>query len=573
MTNFDGNWKIQEGWVGKKPALSFPDWFFNLMANRGLKSEQEIYSFLKPKYEELLSPWSFSGMTEVVGRLQAAKQNNEKVLVYGDYDVDGITATALMSETLNKIGIQNETYIPHREEEGYGLNKEAITEIKKNGASLILTVDCGITSKDLIDESKIDFIVCDHHEINQEKLPKKAIILHPELVLKEGRAQKLAGCGMAFFLAKALVESFPEKISPGWEKWLLDLVALATICDVVPLTDQNRVLAKWGLLVLSKTRRPGLLALMKFAGVKPEEISTYAAGFLLGPRLNAAGRMEHAKKGLELLLTNDQSRAYQIARELNDLNKERQKLCADILAAAHKQIQEKKKPAEKVIVVAAKDWPRGVVGIIASRLTEAYQCPSIVFEDDGKELHGSARSVDGFDITAALNACSGVLTKFGGHPKAAGLSLPSKNLKAFETAIQSYAEKVLSGQEKTKILEIESIFEPGDINNEALDLLEKMEPFGFGNKTPVFAAREALVSDACYVGEKKNHLRFRLGAGKHNAIMFNTDQKVGEGNYDLAFTLKYNHWNNSKKIEVRVLEIGEGAGATVSSKKAEASRA
>lgn len=335
-------WKVLSS--GKEKAiLGLPKWLISVLSNRGLKSEQKISSYLEPKYEDLADSKTFLNVTDAVKRIAEAKEKQEKIVVYGDYDVDGITATALMFEVLSKIGIQKiETYIPHREEEGYGLNQKALDEIITGGANLIITVDCGISSDELIAGAKaknVDVIVCDHHEIDAKRLPKDAIILHPNLVLKGTDPSNLSACGMAFFLAKALQKEFPEEFPQGQEKWLLDLVALATICDVVPLVGQNRILAKFGLKVLEKTKRVGIQELMRVSGVKPEEVSSYAVGFLLGPRLNAAGRLEHAKKALELLLTKDKNQAILIASDLNKLNAERQQMCDKILDEAKAEIE------------------------------------------------------------------------------------------------------------------------------------------------------------------------------------------------------------------------------------------
>lgn len=570
-------WKFLSGWEGNKPQGDWPKWLISVLGNRGLKSEQEISSYLESNYEELLLPEQFLGVKEAVERIIEAKKNQEKIVVYGDYDVDGITATALMLEVLNKIGIQNvESYIPHREEEGYGLNEKAVAELEKSGTTLIVTVDCGITSKEIIEKSMIDFIVCDHHEIIPDKLPQKAIIVHPKLVKKGVEKQDFAACGMAFFLALGIQEKFPKEFPVGQEKWLLDLVALATICDVVPLIGQNRILAKWGLLVLAKTKRIGLLELMKIAGVETESLSAYSVGFLLGPRLNAAGRLDHAKKALELLLTNDKYQGIKIAVELNKLNQERQQLCERILEEAKMEIENSEKKSRLIYLLVNKDWPRGVVGIIASKLTDYYSRPVIVFEDDGQVCHGSARSIDDFDITGALGECEACLLKFGGHAKAAGLSVSTDNFEVLEEKLLKIAKDKIKEEELRPVVTIDAEIKPEEIDEKMLELISQMEPFGFGNHTPIFAILGAEIADIKRVGQKSEHLKFNLKPKERNqkeanggvqtlvkteklaAIAFNNQMEINiKKKYDLAFSLRYNVWNNRKSIEMRIIDIKE----------------
>lgn len=578
MNSSDKNWKFLKGWEGQKPKEEYSKWLLSVLGNRGLKTEQEISSFLKSDYEELLSPDQFSGLIAAAERIVEAKKNQETVFVYGDYDVDGITSTALMFDVLNKIGIQKvETYIPHREDEGYGLNEKAVAEIAKKGAKLIITVDCGITSKEIIDASGLDFIVCDHHEIIPEKLPKKAILVHPKLVEKGTEKQDFAACGMAFFLARGIQEKFPQDFPKGHEKWLLDLVALATICDVVPLVGQNRILTKWGLLVLSKTKRIGLLELMKIAGVDLESINTYSVGFLLGPRINASGRMDHAKKALELLLTKDKYQGIKIAVELNKLNQERQQLCERILEEAKSEVESKDKKDQQIYLLSSKNWPRGVVGIIASKLTDYYSRPVIIFENDGAVHHGSARSIDGFDITEALSECQDYLLKYGGHAKAAGLSLMDEHFVMLEEKLISIAKNRIKTEDLRPVITIETGIKVEEINDAMLSTLEELEPFGFGNSTPVFAILGATINDAKKVGKEGEHLKFgvkkeessvknRVGGGVQtmtkketiSAIAFNYPIELDlKKNYDLAFTLKYNIWNNRKSIDMRIIDIKE----------------
>lgn len=546
-----------DGWSQKERPADYPAWFLDVLANRGVSTSSRIAEFLDPKYEALSSPNEFNGIKGAVERITLAKEKNEHVVVYGDYDVDGICATAIMIESLGKIGIQAEGYIPHREEEGYGLNEGAVQEIQKKGCTLIITVDCGITSKGIIDDSSIDFIVCDHHEMAKETMPKKAICLHPELV-KKGEPRHFSAAGMAFYLARGLQAKYPDEFLPGQEKWLLDLVALSTICDVVPLNDENRILAKWGLLVLSKTKRTGLIELIKMAGIEKDKIGAYEAGFIIGPRLNAAGRLAHAKKALNLLLTKEHIKAREIAGELTTLNTERQAMCARILEEATAEIEQKKK-TNKILVLSGTGWPRGVVGIIASKISDQYARPAIVFEDDGKVHHGSARSVEGFDITEALAACSEHLERYGGHAKAAGLAVQKEKLALFETAIEKIGNKLLKKELTGLPLAIDARIKSEEINEETIGWLEKLDPHGYGNPVPVLGTR-AKIRNIKKVGQSGNHLKFLVvtPAGNISAIFFSANMELSENReYDLAFNLRFNWWNNRRTVEMRIIDVKE----------------
>jgi single-stranded-DNA-specific exonuclease len=486
-----------------------------------------------------------------------AREKDERVIIYGDYDVDGITSTALMFDVLNKFGIQKlETYIPHREDEGYGLNKGALAGISKKGSALVISVDCGITSKELTNEfaDKLDFIVIDHHEIAKDKLPEKAICVHPEQVKMGTVPQKLSACGMAFFVAKALSDNFPEIFHPGQEKWLLDLVALSTICDVVPLVEQNRILAKFGLTVTGKTKRVGLKALCEVASIKPEEVSAYEVGFLLGPRINAAGRLEHAKMALELLLTEDVKKARELAKRLNELNGERQKMCERILEEARAEIEGSDIKEHQIFLLSNKNWARGVVGIIASKLADSYTRPVIVFEHDGETLHGSARSVGEFDITAALTECEDCLIKFGGHAKAAGLTVSDEHFVIFKEKMLEIVKNKIKETDLVPELTIDTTIKTEEITDEMLELLAKMEPFGFGNSSPVFEVEDVQLSALRKVGDAGQHLKFKVG--EMAGIWFGAKMEVKENEkYNLAVQPRYNFWNNRRSIELRVLDI------------------
>lgn len=562
MEQIRKKWKVLPGYTGEKPKLNLPDWLFNALANRGLKTKAEITSYLEPKYEDLISPDSFLAMDNAVERIVRAREKNEKIVVYGDYDVDGITATALVFELLNKIGLQNvETYIPHREEEGYGLNKEAIDEIIKKKTGLLITVDCGISSRDLVSyarENKLDVLVCDHHEIEKEKLPVGAVTIHPQLTKRGTSPQSFCACGMAFFLARAVQEKFLSVYPKGQEKWLLDLVALATICDVVPLVGQNRILASYGLRVLAKTKRVGLAELIKSTGTAAKELNSYTVGFLLGPRINAAGRLEHAKKALELVLTHDPKRARVISTELSKLNTERQKMCDRILFEAKGEIETSGKKDHEIFLLSNKNWPKGVVGIIASKLSDAYSRPVIVFEDDGKAHHGSARSIEGFDITAALSECEKEVIKFGGHARAAGLTVAADKFILFSDKLLEIAKGKIKKEDLVPGLIIDSEIREKDITEKTIETISGMEPFGYGNHNPTFLLKDIEIENIKKVGSAGEHLKFCLKKSGTQAILFGNSHEVSEKKkYDLVLGLRYNFWNQRRSVEARILDLRE----------------
>lgn len=565
----------------EKKSKNFPEWLISVLEKRGIK-EEKIKEFLEPEYGNLLSPFSFKNMHAAVEKICCVLSSQEKVVIYGDYDVDGITATALLFDVLSAIGVKNlECYIPHREEEGYGLNADALRKLRKGGAKLIIAVDCGISSKEIIDSEEfqdLDFIVCDHHTIDEKQIPQRSINLHVNLVEDEIEPQDLSACGLAFFWAVALQERFSKKLPKGQEKWLLDLVALSTICDIVPLVGQNRILTKYGLIVLSKTKRPGLLALMRVASLNPKEINSYSVGFVLGPRLNAAGRLEHAQKSLNLLLTKDEQEAKRIALELTNLNAERQRMCDKILAEAIAEIENTNKKNHAIFLLSNKNWPRGVVGIIASRLSESYFKPVIVFEHNGEMLHGSARSIEGFDITEALSEVSDHIVKYGGHSKAAGISLLAEKFVIFQDKMLEITRRKIKETEINRELLIDAVIDTEEIDESMLDLIQKLEPFGYGNRNPIFAIKKAEIVNPKKVGSDGNHLKFnvKVVAKKTsrtknpdledylNAIFFNYQEdnfeeafwdNVANLKYDLAFTLKYNIWNSKKNIELRVIDL------------------
>jgi single-stranded-DNA-specific exonuclease len=565
------NYQIDKRWEVRKPGKvfisdKFTEEFIRLLAARGIHSEEEAEKFINPKYEDLSNPILIPDVELAVKTIVSSIKNNEKIAIYGDYDVDGVTATALLVDFFRNIGIETVPYIPSRSDEGYGLNVEAIETLAKQAVKLIITVDCGSTSIVEVaraNELGVKVIVIDHHVLKLENkeivLPTAVAVINPKRMSPDSPLYELAGVAVAFYLVRALMVEYEEKYAKGQEKWLLDLVALGTICDVVPLNDENRILAKWGLKVLAKSRRKGIIALAKTAEINLEVVDSYKVGFLLGPRLNAAGRMEHAQLALNLLLTDDQDEAQRLAEELNELNRIRQELTERIIAEAKEYI-EKDGASQKIYLLAKADWPAGVVGIVASRLAEEYGRPMLIMEDSGTELKGSARSIRNFNIIDALVECGDLLCQCGGHAFAAGFKLnKDKFILLNDKLIQISNDKI---QEKDLMPEICIDMEilNKKIVQKFLNELIHLEPYGRENNKPLFLIKSAKIIEARLVGTPAIHLKLVVEQDRQSlaGIAFGygetLDLNIGEV-YDLVVTLEINEWNNHKSPEFRLMDL------------------
>jgi len=542
--------------------------FVRLLALRGIKSEAEALDFINPKYEDLSDPSVLPGMREAVEAILVAINNKQKIAIYGDYDVDGVTATAVLADFFKNIGVETLNYIPSRTDEGYGLNTEALVGLAKEGVNLVITVDCGSTSIEVIEEASklgLTVVVTDHHVLKTESgkmvLPAAAAVINPKRMTPESPLYELAGVAVAFYLVRALQTHMMGIYAPGQEKWLLDLVALGTICDVVPLTGENRILAKYGLSVLAKTRRPGIIALARVAEIDLKFVDSYKVGFLLGPRLNAAGRIEHARSALNLLLTDNVAEAEKLATDLNELNIQRQELTEKIVAEA-KEIIEKGDKKQKIYLLSGKDWPAGVVGIVASRLADEYGKPMLIMEDMGDELKGSARSIKSFNIVEALAESGELLTKFGGHAFAAGFSLSKdKFILLNEKLIKLTDEQILDTDLEPEI-KIDLSLLNKNIDQKFIEELSLLEPYGRENTKPLFLLNKVSITEARLVGNPAVHLKLRIDqdgfplAGIAFGYGEQLDLSVGD-TYDMVVTLEINEWNNRKSPEFRLIDLAK----------------
>ncbi|HEX3081811.1 MAG TPA: single-stranded-DNA-specific exonuclease RecJ [Candidatus Saccharimonadia bacterium] len=492
--------------------LIVPEIVALILAGRGMAPEQ-MAAFLYPDYtRDAGDPMLLTDMEKAVDRITRAAGAGERVVVYGDYDIDGITASAVLIEGLRALGIEAESYIPDRFEEGYGINQGALAQLKERGVDLVISVDCGITSVDeaaWAREHGLDLVITDHHAV-PEVLPEAVAVINPKRPGDAYPFKELAGVGVAFKLVQAL-QAATDKPAAGQEKWLLDLVALGTICDVVPLVGENRMLASYGLRVLRRTRRVGLRALAEVGGVNIGRITAYDVGFVLGPRMNAAGRLEHAAQSVELVMTSDPVRARTIAQELDNLNHQRRSEQARILAAAEMRAAEFE--ADPVLVLADPDWSHGIVGIVASKLAEKLGKPVLLAQDLGEHIKGSARSIPGFNMVEALRSQAELLSRFGGHFFAAGYTFPAGNLEALRTGLNDWHRISMDGAGQTvNRLEAELAWpDLAPVDEALVETFELMEPFGNSNPRPVVGLGGLHVASVRPVGSDGKHLSLKLG--------------------------------------------------------------
>lgn len=529
-----------------------------LLTQRGVYTYKEAQKFLNGSLQDLASPYVLSNMDKAVARIKKALDNKERVVIYGDYDVDGVCSTVIILDCLKKIGLEANYYVPDRFSEGYGLNAEAIRDLAKQGYNLVISVDCGITSVtevELAKELGLDLIITDHHTPSEELPPAQAII-NPKLD-EDIDSFNLCGAGVAFKLAWALSEDIltQEQIF-AW----LDLVALATVADIVPLWGDNRIMVKYGLKQIERTTRPGLKALLSIADLDSKIISTWHIGFILAPRLNAAGRMESACLSIELLQSDNYTESIKLANHLNELNNKRKSVEEQILKEATLYIESHVDlETETILVVDGDEWHHGVIGIVASRLTEKYNRPVVLISWEGDEGRGSARSVDDFDLYKALSACQEYLIQFGGHKLAAGLSIKKEQLASFKSALLSYGVKLTddSTYYKRRVIDLE--LNADEVNNSFLEELKLLEPFGEGNPNPCFVWRGIEVIDPALVGKNQDHFKFKILPGYLDAIAFGKpeyfDNPFSLLKYDIVFNLDENEFLGKKSIQLKVTNL------------------
>jgi len=542
-------------------ALNVEDFVATLLIQRGIETFEDAKNFFRPSLEHLHDPYLMKDMDKAVARIEQAIENQENILVFGDYDVDGTTAVSLVSSYLKSHYPNIATYIPDRYDEGYGISYKGIDFADDNGFSLIIALDCGIKSIDHIAYAKaknIDFIIGDHHRPG-ELLPDAVAVLDPKREDCSYPYDELCGCGVGFKLIQALGQNRGETIDDLVP--YLDLVATAIAADIVPITGENRVLAYFGLKVINSEPRPGIKALTH--QVKKKVLDITDVVFIISPRINAAGRIKHGNHAVELLTEFDFEQAQQFASEIEQYNADRKDLDKRITKEAFQQIIENNEEERFATVVYREDWHKGVIGIVASRLIETYYRPTLVFTKSGDKYAASARSVKGFDVYNALDACSEHLEQFGGHMYAAGMTLKAENYNAFKSAFEKCVESTILPEMRVPEIEIDAEINFSDITPKLIRILKQFEPFGPQNMTPVFMTSDA--KDTGYaktLGSEEEHLR--LFAKQTNtdgiaAIGFGLGKKLNivqnQNPFQLAYCIAENEWNGTVSTQLMLKDI------------------
>lgn len=540
-----------------------------ILLSRGLSEKAAQDAFLSPVYEaHKHNPFLLPDMAKAVDRLKVAKHKNELVYIYGDYDIDGLTATTLLLDAFSSFGIRTEAFIPNRFVEGYGLSAPAIEELARRGAQLVVTVDCGSLSHAEIDRANelgMDVIVTDHHSV-AETMPAAIATINPKRTDHTYPFIDLAGVGVAFKLVQAMqtqLSGLPE----GQEKWLLDLVALGTVCDVVQLLDENRTNVLWGLKVLQQTRRPGIRALAAVAELPMEKINARSLGFVLGPRLNASGRLETAAHSLELLTTKDSMRAVEIAYKLQQMNIERRSQQDKITKDALVQAEQFKD--DPVLVLSGKDWSHGIIGIVAAKVLETLKKPTFVLEEMGEESKGSARSFGDFSAVDAIRSADEWLIKGGGHKLAAGVTLKTENIPHFRKAVNDFyrAQKFADQLKHLEPIVDASIADVSELTVAFMETMKRLEPFGNGNPEPVLHLTRAVVHKRQNLGKEGAHLKLELrdsqgktwsliGFGVAKQCLHDVGDEVA-----VWFKVIENEWRGVVKLEGQLVKVASAEDA------------
>ncbi len=568
-------WKVRPAGSGVQEfarKLGSSPIFAQVLLNRGIETVEQARIFLNPKLTDLIEPERMPGVEPAVARIRRAIERSEPILVYGDYDVDGISSVAILWHLLTMLGAKVDYYIPHRIDEGYGVNAEAIRQIAEGGAKLVITVDCGITAVEETELARalgMEMIVTDHHHPH-ERLPQAAAIVHPRLEAGYPNPDS-AGAMVAFKLAWAIVNSFKNgrRADEPLRNFLLNattLAAMGTVADVVDLRGENRILAHYGLKALAESRLAGIRALIESAELDAGTLDSYDIGFRLAPMLNAAGRMGHARLAVELLTCDNELRCMQIARYLKDQNRRRQQCQREIFQQARERIHAAglDHPDRKTIVLADENWHTGVIGIVASRIIEEYNRPAILINtgNGSGAAQGSGRSIDGFDLHQALSACSQHLISFGGHSKAAGIRLVPDKVADFAAAFEGFARNCLVEHRPASTIDIDAECPIGQFGCQTVKELSRLEPFGQGNPRPVFATRGVrTIAPPRKVGQRGDHLQ--LAVTDHTASvrcigfdMGRLEKKLLESDcFNVAYEVQLDSFRGNDAIQFVLKEI------------------
>lgn len=528
-----------------------------ILSNRGIVKEEQIEKFLKPKRNDFYDPYGMPDMKITVDRIIKAIENQEKTIIYGDYDVDGITSVTVLKSFLEERGLNVGVYIPNRLDEGYGLNKTAVEKIAQEGYTLMITVDCGISAIEEVkyaSELGIETLITDHHEPG-EKLPEALAVVDAKRKDNTCQCRNLAGVGVVF----KLIQAISIKLGLEEKEYLkyLDIVCIGTISDIVPLTDENRVIVKLGLKLVQQTKNLGLRSILQATGYN--KIDSIAISFGVAPRINACGRMGHQEEALNLFLSKDINEVNELTQKLNAYNKERQEIEKNIFADAVEQINTNNLQEKNTIVLMGKNWHHGVIGIVSSKITEMYFKPSILLCEEGDIGKGSGRSIPGFDLYEALTKCQKSVDRFGGHAMAIGITIKKDKLEELKNEFEEIAQENHI-EEIVPILKIDSQINLDEINKEMVESLKELEPFGEENKTPLFLFKNLKIDSIRALTEGK-HLKLTVKENKNivNAIGFNigelaNEYKIGD-KVDIVGNLEINSFNGVDNIQINIKDI------------------
>ena len=531
-----------------------------ILAQRGINNYHSAKSFFRPKFNNLHDPFLMKDMKFAIDRIKEAINNKEKILIYGDYDVDGVASTALLTNFLRQKTNNIFPYIPDRETEGYGVSFNGIKKAIKKQVSLIISIDCGIKALKEVEYAKknnIDFIICDHH-LPESEIPNAIAVLDPKRVDCNYPFKELCGCGIGFKLIQAL--SLEWEMDTQQLINYLDLVSLATVADQVPLYDENRIITYLGLEQINKEPRPGIKALL--SDFKGDEISTSTLVFKLSPKVNAAGRMKHATLALELLMCKKLEHTVNLSEQISSINIERREEDKKTTEEALIQIKQKEEESFSSTLVHNDNWHPGIIGIVASRLIEKYYRPTIVLTKRGQYYIGSARSINGFDIYKALKKCTNLLEQFGGHKYAAGLKLHKSKLKLFRSEFEKFSKKNISQKQKIKTLIYDLEIPLSDLNFKFFKIIEQMEPFGPNNFKPIFCSRNCVTtSQTRTVGNDNKHLQLFIKSKNkiYKGIAFGRGDllnKINESKgFDILYSVEKNTWNGNTELQLIIMDL------------------
>jgi single-stranded-DNA-specific exonuclease len=530
-----------------------------LLINRGIKLSEKK-GFFDPQLVDLYDPMLLPDMNKALKLFLAKTKSKSKIAIFADYDADGIPGGALLKELINLFGLEPIVYIPTREE-GYGLSKKAVDYFLKRKADLMIMIDCGVANINEIEYAKkegLETIILDHHE-TKEVLPPAEAVVDAKREDSQYPFREICGAAVGFKFAQALAKK-SEKVNESFLRWSLDLIGISTITDMVPLVDENRTFAKWGLEVLKQTKRVGLRELYKTAGFLPKEITSYQVGFQIGPRINAPGRMDHANRAYYLLTEKDLTKAAEIAGQIEKINTQRQETIEKVFQEAKDKIDQQGLADNKLILLRNRNWPKGIIGLVANRIKDQYYLPTIILNMDDNYSEGSARSIKDVNILKLLDRHKQQLDRYGGHNMAAGLRIKNSRYQQFYDDLITYANNKLKGKKLEPVLEADMEIGLNEINGKLYNKLKKFEPFGIGNPRPVFISRAVRLLEYRYVGKEEKHLKLSISSddSRFDGILFNfeSDFKLKTNmTLDIAYNIDINSYLGKDNLELNIKEI------------------